>query len=109
MLSAIDGAVCFHTSNDADLGDSVRVTENDTDLRGRGTLAGKTADLLLDLGRSGLEPGRGSARVGDGRSRNSLSVGVKTSHCDRCSCRLVVVVVGKGSELVMLNKVLELD
>lgn len=38
------------------------------------------ADLLLNLGGSGLEPRGGGPGVGDGRRGNSLSVGVKTTH-----------------------------
>lgn len=44
------------TSDKAHLGDAVRVTEGDTDLRGCQTLAGQLADVLDDILRSGLEP-----------------------------------------------------
>ena len=55
------------TSHEADLGDTVRITEGDTDLVGRKTLAVKLGDVLDDvLGRS-LQPGRGSSAVGKGR------------------------------------------
>ena len=70
----------LHTSDDADLGNTVRVTENDTDLRGGDTLPGQFADLLLDLGGGGLEPRRHRAGVGDGRVGDTLSVRVKTTH-----------------------------
>ena len=43
------------------------VTEDDTDLRRRGTLSGQSADLLLDLGGGGLEPGGHAARVRQSR------------------------------------------
>jgi hypothetical protein len=58
----------------------VGVTENDTNLRGSGALLRELADLVNDLLGGGLEPCRGSARVGDGRGRYALSVGVESSH-----------------------------
>lgn len=85
--------------NDADLSDAVRVTQNDTNLGGSGTLLGQLANLLNDLVGGGLEPRGNSARVGNGRGRNALAVAVKTTHVFRCergmlSCgeRLWVVV-----------------
>lgn len=45
-----------HTGNDLDLGNSVGITEDDTDLRRGSTLAGKLSDLLNDLLGSGLKP-----------------------------------------------------
>lgn len=54
-------------SDDLDLGDTVRVTKDLTDLRRSGTLPGELADLLDDLLGSGLEPRRGVAAVRDGR------------------------------------------
>lgn len=45
-----------HTSDNLDLGDSVGVTENNTDLRRSGTLLGQLADLVNDLLGSGLQP-----------------------------------------------------
>lgn len=44
---------------------TVRVTENDTNLRGGGALPGELADLVGDLLRGDLEPRRRSAGVGD--------------------------------------------
>ena len=55
-----------HTGHNLDLGNAVRVTENDTDLRGGHALLGELADLVDDLLRGGLEPRRDGARVGDG-------------------------------------------
>lgn len=71
-----------HTSNNLDLGDSVGVTQDDTDLGRGGTLLGQLADLVDDLLGGGLDPRGGAAAVGDGRGRYSLSVGVKTTHLD---------------------------
>ena len=62
------------------LSNAVGVTEDDTDLRGSGTLLRELADLVVDLLGGGLEPCGRAARVGDGRSRYSLSVGVKSTH-----------------------------
>jgi len=44
------------TSDNLDLGDSVGVTEDNTDLRRSGTLLGQLADLVNDLLGSGLQP-----------------------------------------------------
>ena len=58
----------------------MRVTEGDTDLRGSETLAGELGDVLDDVLRRGLEPGRGCAAVGEGGGRNTLSGSVHTTH-----------------------------
>ena len=79
---------CQLTSDNLDLGNTVRVTEDDTNLRWSGTLLCELADLVNDLLWSGLEPCWSSARVWDGRGRNSLSVAVKTTHFEG-SCRLL--------------------
>jgi hypothetical protein len=68
------------TGDSLDLGDTVAVTEDNTDLRRRSTLPGELADLLNDLVGGGLDPRSRSARVGDGGGRNALSLGVKTTH-----------------------------
>ena len=60
----------------------MRITEGDTDLGGRKTLASKLGNVLDDvLGRS-LEPRGGSAAVREGRGRNALSGSVHATHCD---------------------------
>jgi len=69
-----------HTSHDSDLGDTVRVSEDDADLRGRRALLRELADLLDDLVGRGLEPSRRVARVRNRRGRNTLSRAVKTTH-----------------------------
>lgn len=56
-----------HTGDDLDLGDSVGVTQDDTDLGRGGTLLGQLADLVDDLVGGGLEPRGGAAAVGDSR------------------------------------------
>jgi len=55
--------------HEADLGNTVRVTESDTDLRRSETLARELADLLNHVLGGGLEPRRGSAAVRKGRGR----------------------------------------
>ena len=44
------------TSDNLDLGDSVRISKDDTNLRWGGTLAGEFSDLVNDLLRSSLQP-----------------------------------------------------
>jgi len=55
------------TSNDLDLSDTMRVTEDNTDLRWSGTFLRKLANLVDDLLGSGLQPRRRSARVWESR------------------------------------------
>lgn len=69
-----------HTSDEADLGNSVGVTEDDTDLGGGSTTLGEAADLVNDLVGSGLQPRRGSAAVGGSGGADTLSLAVKTTH-----------------------------
>lgn len=69
-----------HTSDNLNLGDAVRVSEDDTDLGWGSTLLGELADLVDDLLGGGLEPRRSSAGVWDGRGRYTLSIAVKTTH-----------------------------
>jgi hypothetical protein len=59
----------FVTSDEAHLGDTMRVTESDTDL-GRGkALAGELSDVLDDIFLRGLEPRRLVTAVRKGRGR----------------------------------------
>lgn len=70
----------FHTGDNLNLGNTVAVTEDNTDLRRGGTLLGQLADVVDNLVGGGLEPGRGGARVGNGGGRNALALGVKATH-----------------------------
>jgi len=82
------------TSDNLDLRNTVRVPEDNTDLRGSCTLLGELADLVDDLLGGGLEPGGRGARVGDGAGGYTLSVAVKTTHDGGCcgvERRLVVL------------------
>lgn len=61
LLPSLSSRVCntdSHTSNDLDLGDTMAVTQDNTDLRRGGTLSGEFADLVDDGFRRALEPGR---------------------------------------------------
>lgn len=69
-----------HTSNNLDLGNAVRVSEDDTDLGGSSTLSGELGDLLDDLVGGGLQPSRSGSGVGERGGRNALALGVKSAH-----------------------------
>ena len=56
------------TGDRLDLGDTVRVTEDDAALRRGETLAGELEDVLLDLLGRGLEPARSRALVRERRT-----------------------------------------
>jgi hypothetical protein len=71
-----------HTGDDLDLGNTVGVTEDDTDLGWGGALLGELADLVDDLLGGGLEPRGGVAGVGDGGGGDALALAVKTTHLD---------------------------
>ena len=68
------------SSHSAGLSDTMRVTQDNTDLRGGQTLLGESADLLHGLVGGGTSPGRSSALPGQRTSRDSLSVAVDTTH-----------------------------
>jgi hypothetical protein len=57
------------TGDEAHLGDTVRVTEGNTDLGWGQTLAGELDDLVDNILGGGLEPRRGSAAVGESGGR----------------------------------------
>lgn len=69
----------MHTGDNADLGNTVAVAEDDTDLGGSGALFGELADLVNDLVGGGLEPGRRAAGVGDGGGGNALALAVEAT------------------------------
>ena len=52
----MEACINKRTRDDLDLGNTVGVTENDTNLRGRRALLRQFADLLNDLVRGRLEP-----------------------------------------------------
>mmetsp|Transcript_7081 Transcript_7081/g.9533 ORF Transcript_7081/g.9533 Transcript_7081/m.9533 type:complete len:204 (-) Transcript_7081:314-925(-) len=68
-------------SSDADnLGDTVGITKDYTNLGGGKTLLGKFAHVLLNVSGANLEPGGGAALVGKGRLGDTFSGCMKTSH-----------------------------
>jgi len=62
------------TSNNLNLRDTVRISEDNTDLRWSCALLGEFADLVNNLLGGGLEPCGRSAGVWDGRGRYALPV-----------------------------------
>jgi hypothetical protein len=58
------------------------VSEDNTDLGRSCSFLRKLADLIDDLLRSGLEPGRRGTRVGSRAGRYALSIGVHSTHLD---------------------------
>jgi hypothetical protein len=83
------------TSDDLDLGDTMAVSEDNTDLRRSSTLSGQSADVL-DNGLGGaLEPGRNRSRIWDGRSADTFSLAVKTTHgCGGGIVEILSLIVG---------------
>lgn len=80
--TSIDFFEIKRTSDNLDLGNTVGVTENDTNLRGSSTLTGELADLLNDLLGGNLQPGGSGARVREGAGRHALTLAVKSTHFD---------------------------
>lgn len=66
--------------DELDLTDTVRVTEDDADLRGGETLLGELADQIGHLGGGGLQPRGGSALEGLGGARDTLTRSMHTTH-----------------------------
>lgn len=82
------------TGDNADLGNALGVTQDDTNLRRRGTLLGQLADLVDDLVGVGLEPRGSGARVRDRGRADALALGVKSAHLVGRLGELAIVVVG---------------
>lgn len=57
------------TSHKSHLGDTMRVPKSNTNLRGSKTLTGQLVDVLNDVLRGGLQPGRGGPAVRESRGR----------------------------------------
>jgi len=64
----------------SDLGDTVGVTQDDTNLGGCVSLLGELADVLGDLGGGDLEPGWRGPLVGESAGAHSLSLAVHATH-----------------------------
>mmetsp|Transcript_7818 Transcript_7818/g.14496 ORF Transcript_7818/g.14496 Transcript_7818/m.14496 type:complete len:208 (+) Transcript_7818:383-1006(+) len=65
-----------------DLCDSVRISQNDANLRGVETLSGELADVFFNVGGRSLEPRGRRALVGFGTLGDTLSGGMHTTHGD---------------------------
>lgn len=63
-----------------DAGDTLGVSESNTDLRGGHTLLGELNDAAGNILSSALAPGRSRALVGEGRAGDTLGLAVHTSH-----------------------------
>ena len=67
-------------SDGLDLGDTVGVTKDDTNLRRSQTLLGELADVFFNIGSRDLEPRRRSALVRAGTLGDTLSGSMHTTH-----------------------------
>jgi hypothetical protein len=76
------------TSNDLDLSDTMTISQHNADLRRSGALPCEFADVVDNSLGVGLEPGGNGARVRDGRSTDTLSFTVKTTH--DCGCLMLL-------------------
>jgi len=70
----------FVPSDKAHLGDTMRVTESDTNLRGREAFARKLDDVFNDVIWRRLQPRWWGTAVRKGRGRNALSGSMHTTH-----------------------------
>ena len=68
------------TSDDLYLGNSMRISQDDTDLRRRGTLFCELADLVDNLIGRSLEPGWRISRVWNRAGGNAFAFAVKATH-----------------------------
>ncbi len=73
---SLENAQNLRASDRLDLGDTMRVAQDQTNLRGSQTLASQLADLIAEVVRRNLQPRRGSATVGEGGIRNTLAIKV---------------------------------
>lgn len=71
------------SSHRFDLGNTIGVTQDDTDLRGSQTLLGELADVVFDIGSRCLVPRRRSALVREGTLGDTLSGSMHTTHAER--------------------------
>lgn len=74
------------TSDALDLGNAVRVTEDDTNLRGGQTLLGELADVVLDVLGGDLEPRRRGTLVRASRLGHTLTTTVHATHGELVFC-----------------------
>jgi hypothetical protein len=70
------------TSDGSNLRNTIRVTKDDTNLRGSKTLLGILADHVNNFFRSSLDPRRRSTAIREGTARDTLTRSVHTTHID---------------------------
>lgn len=70
------------TSDRLDLGDTIGIPQDNTDLGRSQTLLGELADVFLNISRSDLEPRRWGTLVGLGTLRDTLSWSMHTTHAE---------------------------
>jgi hypothetical protein len=89
------------TGDKLDLGNTMAVAKDNTNLRGSGTLTGELGDLLNNLLGGGLQPRRSGARVGESGGRNALSLAVKSAHLVCLAAAAVMVMLRMVSSRVV--------
>lgn len=71
-------------SDSLDLGNTMGITEDDTNLSRRKTLLGILADQVNDFLRAGLQPGGSRATIGEGTAGDTLTTRILFVHtCKR--------------------------
>ena len=80
----LENAKNLVSSDETNLGNTVTVSKDDTDLRWGQTLLGQLEDLVLDILGCELEPGGHCSAVGEGRLGNTLAWCVHTTHGEDC-------------------------
>jgi hypothetical protein len=70
------------TSDGSDLRNTIRITKNNTNLRGSKTLLGVLTDHVNNFFRGSLNPRRRSAAIREGTARDTLTRSVHTTHID---------------------------
>ena len=88
------------TSNRFDLCDSVRVTQNNTNLRGSQALLRKLADMIFNVFRRDFEPGGRTAFVRQGTLGDTLSGSMHTTHTANISIKESTMLVSHPVEAV---------
>ena len=71
----------FRSSHTTDLGDTVLISQNDTNLGRRRALLGQLDDLFGQITSRNLNPAWWSFSVWKASSRDTLTLGVHSTHC----------------------------
>jgi hypothetical protein len=80
QAGALQDAQNLGAGHRADLRNAVGITQDDADLGGGHALLGQLADVLLDLRRGDLQPGRGAPLVGESGAGEPLALAVHATH-----------------------------